>query len=107
MTCFCTTAATRQDELQKAAEEQKRQEEKERLFKLEEEGPIRCKDMAYTVLESADALQQDALAAHRERLEIELEGKNRVLEAERLEAAKHSFSFSCTSGYSLIAKQRF
>ena len=29
---------------------------------------------------------QDALAAHRERLEIELEGKNRVLEAERLEA---------------------
>ncbi|CAK9006365.1 unnamed protein product [Durusdinium trenchii] len=52
-----------EDELQKAAEEQKRQEEKERLFKLEE----------------------DALAAHRERLEIELEGKNRVLEAERLE----------------------
>ena len=29
---------------------------------------------------------QDALAANRERLEIELEGKNRVLEAERLEA---------------------
>ena len=28
---------------------------------------------------------QDALAANRERLEIELEGKNRVLEAERLE----------------------
>jgi len=52
-----------EDELQKAAEEQKRHEEKERLFKLEE----------------------DALAANRERLEIELEGKNRVLEAERLE----------------------
>lgn len=29
---------------------------------------------------------QDALAANRERLKIELEGKNRVLEAERLEA---------------------
>eukprot|EP00931_Biecheleriopsis_adriatica_P057438 TRINITY_DN3406_c0_g1_i2.p1 TRINITY_DN3406_c0_g1~~TRINITY_DN3406_c0_g1_i2.p1 ORF type:complete len:643 (+),score=161.51 TRINITY_DN3406_c0_g1_i2:87-2015(+) len=52
-----------EDELQKAAEEQKRHEEKERLFKLEE----------------------DALAKHRERLEIELDGKERVLEAERLE----------------------
>lgn len=33
---------------------------------------------------------QDALAANRERLEIELEGKNRVLEAERLEAHRQS-----------------
>ena len=32
--------------------------------------------------------EQDALAAHRERLEIELEGRNRVLEAERLEAGQ-------------------
>ena len=35
---------------------------------------------------------KDALAAHRERLEIELEGKNRVLEAERLEAGQDSLN---------------
>ncbi|CAE7650798.1 CFAP94 [Symbiodinium microadriaticum] len=38
-------------------------------------------DLAYRWLRK----ERDALAAHRERLEIELEGKNRVLEAERLE----------------------
>ena len=37
---------------------------------------------------------QDALAANRERLEIELEGKNRVLEAERLEAHLIAFYVS-------------
>eukprot|EP00442_Polarella_glacialis_P046099 CAMPEP_0115060744 /NCGR_PEP_ID=MMETSP0227-20121206/7625_1 /TAXON_ID=89957 /ORGANISM="Polarella glacialis, Strain CCMP 1383" /LENGTH=643 /DNA_ID=CAMNT_0002445975 /DNA_START=154 /DNA_END=2085 /DNA_ORIENTATION=+ len=52
-----------EDELQKAAEEQKRHEEKERLLKLEE----------------------DALKAHRLRLDSELDSKERVLEAERLE----------------------
>ena len=35
---FKKSAAHDQDELQKAAEEQRRHEEKERLFKLEEEG---------------------------------------------------------------------
>lgn len=52
-----------EEELQKAAEEQKRHEEKERLLKLEE----------------------DALARHRKRLEEELDAKEKVLEAERLE----------------------
>ena len=80
-----------QDELQKAAEEQKRHEEKERLFKLEEDSFVHRWNVAqWRSVEAGLCLRmptlQDALAANRERLEIELEGKNRVLEAERLEA---------------------
>mmetsp|Transcript_110407 Transcript_110407/g.235809 ORF Transcript_110407/g.235809 Transcript_110407/m.235809 type:complete len:651 (-) Transcript_110407:60-2012(-) len=52
-----------EDELQKAAEDQKRHEEQEHLQKLEE----------------------DCLAAHRDRLAHELDSNERVLEAERLE----------------------
>lgn len=52
-----------EDELEKSAEEQKRHEEKERLLKLETE----------------------LLAKHRKRLEEELDWKEKVLEAERLE----------------------
>lgn len=52
-----------EDELTRVAEEQKRHEEKARLLKLEE----------------------DVLAAHRARLTAELDAKERVLEAERLE----------------------
>jgi len=52
-----------EDELQKQAEEQKRREEQERLQKLEE----------------------DCLTSHRTRLAAELEAKQRVEEAERLD----------------------
>lgn len=52
-----------EDELQKQAEEQKRKEEQERLQKLE----------------------KDCLANHEKRLSMELEAKQRVEEAERLE----------------------
>lgn len=45
---------------------------------------------------------QDALAANRERLEIELEGKNRVLEAERLEAHLIAFYVSLANGNEII-----
>ena len=57
---------------------------------------ISCGLKGFRGLGICDILQQtpcsvkDALAAHRERLEIELEGKNRVLEAERLEAGQSS-----------------
>ena len=89
-----------QDELQKAAEEQKRHEEKERLFKLEEAGQM-GRGCFLSIQPGKQHIpgMEDALAAHRERLEIELEGKNRVLEAERLEAAFFEFRWVAIFGF--------